>query len=88
MDADRDTLATALYVRTDDLLKSAPQRPVVGIPLRIADAEVIAPAVIKALAGYTREARWLRYADATTTRPTRPPLTPRLRPLMPLESIK
>ncbi len=25
VDADRDTLATALYVRTDDLLRSAPQ---------------------------------------------------------------
>ena len=35
VDADPDTLATALYVRTDDLLKSfperAPWRPVAGI---------------------------------------------------------
>ena len=34
VDADLDTLATALYVRTDDLLKGSPQfapwRPVVG----------------------------------------------------------
>lgn len=45
MDADLDTLATALYVRTDDLLKMAPQRrpwrPPVGI--------------------FTSEARWLRF---------------------------
>ncbi len=35
MDADLDTPATALYVRTDDLLKESPQlapyRPKVGI---------------------------------------------------------
>ena len=35
MDADLDTLATALYVKIDDLLKAAPQwapaRPPVGI---------------------------------------------------------
>ena len=38
MDADLDTLATALYVRTDDLLKAAPERapwrPAVGIARR------------------------------------------------------
>lgn len=67
MDADLDTLATALYVRTDDLLKSAPERapwrPVVGIAPQISDAEVITLAVMAALTGHTREARWLRYAD-------------------------
>ena len=39
MDADLDTLATALYVKTDDLLRIAPQHapwhPVVGIAPRI-----------------------------------------------------
>lgn len=68
MDADLDTLATALYVRTDDLLKSAPEkapwRPVVGIAPQIADAEMITLAVMAALTGHTREGRWLRYADA------------------------
>ena len=43
MDADLDTLATALYVRVDDLLKispdRAPARPLVGIAPRISDAE-------------------------------------------------
>ena len=52
VDADLDTLATALYVRTDDLLKitpeRAPWRPAVGIAPKISDAE--------------GEARWLRFA--------------------------
>ena len=66
MDADLDTLATALYVRTDDLLKAAPEqapaRPRVGIAPRISDAELITLAVMQALLGRTSEARWLRYA--------------------------
>ena len=67
MDADLDTLATALYARTDDLLKSCPergpQRPAVGIAPRICDAEVVTLAVMQALLGFTSEARWLRFAD-------------------------
>ena len=65
MDADLDTLATALYVRTDDLLKASPERapwrPRVGIAPRISDAELITLAVMQALLGHTSEARWLRY---------------------------
>lgn len=68
MDADLDTLATALYVRTDDLLKSSPERapwrPRVGIAPRISDAEVITLAVMQALGRFTSEARWLRHARA------------------------
>ena len=68
MDADLDTLATALYVRTDDLLKDspdrAPARPAVGIRPRITDAELITLAVMQALLGRTSEARWLRFAHA------------------------
>ena len=68
MDADLDTLATALYVRTDDLLKAAPHRaparPAVGIAPRITDAELVTLAVMQALLGRTSEARWLRYAHA------------------------
>jgi hypothetical protein len=60
-----DTLATALYVRTDDLLKAspdrAPWRPRVGIAPKISDAELITLAVMQALLGHTSEARWLRY---------------------------
>ena len=66
MDADLDTLATALYVRTDDLLKASPERapvrPAVGIAPRITDAELVTLAVMQALLGRTSEARWLRHA--------------------------
>jgi hypothetical protein len=65
VDADLDTLATALYVRTDDLLKSYPERaprcPKVGLAPKITDAELITLAVMQALLGHTSEARWLRY---------------------------
>lgn len=66
MDADLDTLATALYVKTDELLQQAPQlapwRPAVGIPPKLSDAELVTLAVMQALLGFTSEARWLRYA--------------------------
>jgi hypothetical protein len=65
MDADLDTLATALYVRTDDLLKAwperAPWRPKIGIDPKISDAELITLTVMQALLGHTSEACWLRY---------------------------
>jgi hypothetical protein len=61
-----DTLATALYVRTDDLLKQSPHRapcrPAAGIGPQISDAELVTLAVMQALLGFTSEARWLRYA--------------------------
>jgi Transposase DDE domain len=66
VDADLDTLATALYVRCDDLLKAfperAPWRPAVGIAPRLSDAELLALGVMQALLGFTSEARWLRHA--------------------------
>jgi hypothetical protein len=68
VDADLDTLATALYVRTDDLLKASPEhapvRPRVGIAPRLTDAELVTLAVMQALLGRTSEARWLRFAHA------------------------
>ncbi|MEX5255845.1 hypothetical protein RCG71_05880 [Kocuria sp. CPCC 205281] len=68
LDADLDTIATALYVRTDDLLKAHPHhppaRPLIGLAPRITDAELITLAVLQALGGYTSEARWLRHAQA------------------------
>ena len=68
MDADLDTLATALYVRVDDLLKShpdrVPPRPRVGIAPKLADAELVTLCVMQALLGFTSEARWLRHARA------------------------
>ena len=66
MDADLDTLATALYARIDDLLKRCPERapwrPVIGICPQISDAELVTLAVMQALLGFVSEARWLRYA--------------------------
>jgi hypothetical protein len=66
VDADLDTVATALYVTTDDLLIAHPERvpvrPRVGITPKISDAELLTLAVMQALLGYTSEARWLRYA--------------------------
>jgi Transposase DDE domain len=68
VDADLDTLATALYVTTDDLLKAHPERvparPRVGIAPRISDAELLTLAVMQALLGFTSETRWLRHARA------------------------
>jgi Transposase DDE domain len=67
VDADLDTLATALYVRVDDLLKSHPQRvpwrPRVGITPKLSDAEMVTLAVMQALGGHVSEARWLRFAN-------------------------
>ncbi len=66
MNADLDTLATALYVTIDDALITnpewAPQRPEVGIAPKLSDAELLTLAVLQALLGYTSEARFIRYA--------------------------
>jgi Transposase DDE domain len=67
VDADLDTLATALYVTTDDFLADNPQyrpwRPKVGLKPRLSDAELVTMMVLQALLGFTSEARWLRYAN-------------------------
>ena len=63
-----DTLATALYAVTDDLLKESPQlaphRPAAGLSPRLSDAELVTLAVMQALLGFTSEARWIRHARA------------------------
>jgi hypothetical protein len=63
-----DALATALYVRTDDLLKESPQlalwRPETGIGPQLSDAELVTLAVMQALLGFASEARCVRYARA------------------------
>ena len=65
---DIDTLATALYVRTDDLLRQypdlAPWRPRIGLQPQLSDAELVTLAVMQALLGYTSESRWMRHARA------------------------
>ena len=52
MNADLDTLATALYVTIDDDLKThpewAPERPVIGIVPKLCDAELLTLAVLQA----------------------------------------
>jgi hypothetical protein len=63
-----DTLATALYVKTDDLLKQrpdlAPWRPAIGLQPQLTDAELVTLAVMQALLGYASESRWMRHAHA------------------------
>ena len=60
VDADLNTLVTALYVQVDDLLKANPDRvpwrPLVGIATRISDAELVTLAVAQSLLGFTSEA--------------------------------
>jgi hypothetical protein len=62
-----ETLATALYVKIDDMLKDwpdlAPARPATGTPLTLSDAELVTMAVMSALLGFTSERRWLRYVN-------------------------
>ena len=68
MDADLDTLATALYVTADDLFATTPSvprfDPRVGWQPQISDAELLTVAVMQALLGFSSERRWLRYAHA------------------------
>jgi hypothetical protein len=52
---DIDTLATVLYVSTDDLLKRsdlALWRPAIGLQPRLTDAKLVTLAVMQALLGY------------------------------------
>ena len=62
-----ETLATALYVKIDDMLEDwpdlAPARPATGMPLTLSDAELLTMAVMSALLGFRAERRWLRYVD-------------------------
>lgn len=66
MDADLDTLCTALYVKIDDELKIRPElrreRPPVGIAPRLTDAELLTLSVVQALLGYSSETHFLRFA--------------------------
>ena len=66
MDADLDTLATALYVKIDELLKAAPQLAPAASGRDHAQADrrrAGLPGGAVALLGFCSEARWLRYAD-------------------------
>ena len=65
MDNDIETLATALYVKIDDMLRDwpdlGPERPPGGIVPALSHAELLTMAVMSALLGFTSERRWLRY---------------------------
>ncbi len=68
MGPDLHTLATALYVRIDDLLAQnpgwAPRRPKVGIAPKLSDAEPVTLALISALLGFDNESQFVRFAKA------------------------
>lgn len=68
MDTDLDTLATAIYVSADDLLKDRPElvpwRPAVGMKPLVSDAEMVTLAVLSAVLGFDDEARWVRHVRA------------------------
>ena len=72
MTNDVDTLATALYATTGDILKEhpglAPWRPPGGITPGLNDAELVTLAVRQAIPGCTSEAKWLRHARARLRR--------------------
>lgn len=61
MTNDVDTLATALYAATDDMLKEypelAPWRQQAGITPRLSDAELVTLATMQAVLGFTSEAK-------------------------------
>jgi Transposase DDE domain len=62
-----ETLATALYVKIDDMLKDwpdlAPPRPATTTAVTVSDAELLTMTVMSALLGFTSERRWLRYVN-------------------------
>ena len=68
MDADLDTLATALYVTIDDLVRNNPNllppRPRVSIDPQVSDAELVTMAVVAMLLRVDNESRWVRYCRA------------------------
>lgn len=59
MDADLDTLVTALYVKVDDELATTSSMP--GRPPLLTASELVCLAVMQAMLGVTSERRWLRY---------------------------
>jgi hypothetical protein len=67
VDADLDTLVTALYVKIDDALRTDVRlrryRPPVGLMPKISDAELITLSVMQALMGFSSETRFLRHAS-------------------------
>ena len=73
MNKNIETLATALYVKIDDLLEDWPDlrlpRPATTTPVTLSDAELLMMAVMPALLGFTSERRWLRYVNGSLASP-------------------
>ncbi len=71
MDKNIETLATALYVKIDDMILAdpglVPWRPEGSMMPAVSDAELLAMAVMSALLGFRSERRWLRYASTRLT---------------------
>ena len=93
MDTDLDALATALYVKIDDSLKTDPRlarrRPAVGICPKLSDAELLTLCVLQALGGFVSDVRFLRHArvhlmDAFPYLPAQPGYNKRVRKSIPL----
>jgi hypothetical protein len=86
VDADLDTLVTALYVKIDDMLVKD-RRP--GHPARLSQPELVCLAVTQALLGFHSEHRWIRFAichlrGAFPYLPHQPGYNKRLRAALPL----
>jgi hypothetical protein len=86
VDADLDTLVTALYVKIDDMLVKD-RRP--GRPARLSQPELVCLAVAQALLGFRSEHRWIRFAachlrGAFPYLPHQPGYNKRLRAALPL----
>jgi hypothetical protein len=86
VDADLDTLVTALYVKIDDMLVKD-RRP--GHPVRLSQSELVCLAVAQALLGFHSEHRWIRFAichlrDCFPYLPHQPGCNKRLRAALPL----
>ncbi len=86
MDANLDTLLTALYVKIDDML-AKDRRP--GHPVRLSPSELVCLAVAQAMPGYHSEARWLRFCSCHLRGmfpfvPGQPGYNKRLRAALPL----
>ena len=86
MDADLDTLVTALYVKIDDSLVKD-RRP--GRPVSLSHSELVCLAVAQALLGFRSEHRWIRFAICHLRAmfpylPHQPGYTTRLRAALPL----
>jgi hypothetical protein len=75
---DVDTLATALYATTGDMLKEhsdlASWRLPVGMTSRLSDAELVTLAMVQAVLGFTSEAEWLWMNPARFCRPSVAPV--------------